>query len=130
MSTLSGFIGIGTHLTDGILVEPLAATGYVRQAVAVDSVLSGAGVNNAVCNFGPFVQDVGNVAYAAFFDTAGNQVLAWSITPISVTAAGNNVVQIPAGGIIFTLGPAWASDLTLDGNGRITYATNGEPVRH
>ena len=131
MSTLNGFIGLGTHLTDGILVEPLASQGYARAAIGVDRFLSGAGVNNAVLSFGPnVVSDWGTLAYAALFDQAGNQIQTWSISPITVSVAGNNIVQIAAGAIGIRLGPAWAADLTLDANGRITYASNNEPVRH
>lgn len=131
MSTLNGFVGLGTHLTDGILVEPLASQGYARAAIAVDSFLSGAGVNNAVLNFGPnIVSDWGTIAYAALFDQAGNQIKTWPVTPVTVSVAGANIVQIAAGGISVRIGDAWAADITLDANGRITYAANNEPVRH
>ena len=64
-----------------------------------------------------------------YWDQAGNQILAWSIPSITVTASGNNLVQIPAGGLTITAGPAWAADLTLTG-GRLAYLTNNEPQRH
>jgi hypothetical protein len=126
MSTINGFVGVGTHVTDGIMVEPLASTGYSRQPFAVDTILSGTGVNNAAISFGPITSDVGTVAYASWFDLQGNIVATWPIGPVSWTVAGNNVLQFPAGSIAFPMGPAWASNLILT-NGQITYLSNNEP---
>lgn len=129
MSTFSGFVGIGNHLTDGILVEPLAAAGYSRAPIAIDSILSGVGANNAQLTWGPATLDWGAMQYWGLFDANGNQVIAGALgSPVTVTAAGINQVLAAAGAFTVRFGPAWASDLVLTG-GRITYLSSGEPQR-
>ena len=122
MSTFNGFLGLGNHLTDGILVEPLAASGYARAAYVVDRVLSGVGVNNAALNWGPATVDWGVMQYWGLFDSNGNQIAAGALTSsVTVTVIGTNLVQCASGGFAVRFGPAWASDLVLTG-GQITSA--------
>lgn len=130
MPALNGFIGLGNHLTDGILVEPLASKGYARAAVAVDAFQSGVGVNNALLSWGPATADWGTMQYGALYDASGNQIFAAALdAPVVVTAAGANQVQCLAGTLAIRLGPDWALDLVLDDNGQIVTLESGEPAQ-
>ncbi|MBU6246477.1 MAG: hypothetical protein KGN77_01875 [Xanthomonadaceae bacterium] len=129
MPLVQGFLGVGTHLTDGVLVEPLASAGYARQPITIDTALSGAGGNDAPINFGPCTASWGAVGYAGLFDAAGNQVVAGALAAaVTIALGGTTVLSIAGGAITFQLGPAWASNLLLSPTGQIQYGVNNEPV--
>lgn len=130
MSTFNGFVALGTHLTDGILVSPLASAGYVDAAVAIDVFLSGVGQNNAQLAWGPCTADWGNLTQAALKDQQGNQLFTWSLSaPVLITVAGTTSVLMPSGALSVRLGSVWAADLVLTAGGAITYLATGEPAR-
>ena len=129
MSTLTGLLRLANHLTDGIAVAPPASSGYADAPIAVDTFLSGVGVNNAQLSWGPCSVDWGVMQYAALLDQSGNQIYAFSIPPVTVTAAGDNQVLAPAGTIQVTLGPAWAVNLMRNAAGQILFLASGEPAQ-
>lgn len=87
MALAQAWFGVGSAIVDGVLVEPLAATGYTRAAVLVEVLGGLVNIPNGVTLAG-LVTPWGSMGACGLFDAAtdGNMLYSAAIPAVPVAA--------------------------------------------
>lgn len=126
MASITGYLGLGGAITDGVLTEPLSTAGYARRPVTVDVNGDGAVIVAAGITFGPATRAWGPLAVLAVI--AGDGVtIQRRITLPNLTVPIGGYLTVPAGTHVSTAVAAGPDPevVTLDG---VPMTVNSQPL--
>lgn len=96
MASITGFLGLGASITDGVLAEPLSTAGYARRAATVDVNGDGAVVKSTWAAFGPATRTWGPLAVLAVIAADGVTIRRRVTLPNQTVPVGGYLI-VPIG---------------------------------
>jgi len=110
---ISGVLGLGTAIVDGVLQEPSSTT-YARQPIQYSSAPNGIALNSNGLTFGPSDGTWGTLTCFGVFDLDGNVVWLGTVQNPLTPAAGS-LVPVPVQSIQLSLNVQLPGGVALSG---------------
>jgi hypothetical protein len=111
---ISGYLGLGTAVVSGVIIEPSSGAGYTRQPISFDKVVGGVTLNVVNGVFGPVTDSWGTLSLFQVFDGFGNPAFAPGTLQSPSTPPVGSMLYVPVGQISLTIN-AQLADFSTSG---------------